>query len=49
MIEQFPDKNSIDLKYNTDQDQISAAISKTLSNFSKESIERSSFGKDDGE
>jgi MscS family membrane protein len=49
MIEQFPDKNSIDLKYNTDQDQISVAISKTLSNFDKESIERSSFGKDDGE
>lgn len=49
MIEQFPDKNSIDLKYNTDQDQISLAISETLSSFSKESIERSSFGKDDGE
>ncbi|MDG2194743.1 MAG: mechanosensitive ion channel family protein [Polaribacter sp.] len=35
MIEQFPDKNSVDLKYNTDQDQIAVAIKNTIDDFKK--------------
>ena len=36
MIEQFPDKNSIDLKYNTDQNHISTTIKGVVDNFSEE-------------
>ena len=37
MIEQFPDKKSVDLKYNTNSDEINAAIKRAVDNFSKES------------
>ena len=37
MIEQFPDKNSVDLKYNINQDKLDAAIKKSVDDFSKES------------
>ncbi|MGB0890775.1 MAG: mechanosensitive ion channel family protein [Flavobacteriaceae bacterium] len=37
MIEQFPDKNSVDLKYNTNSDEVNAAIKRTVDSFSKES------------
>lgn len=36
MIEQFPDKNSLDLKYNTDSGTMHAAIQKIVTDFSKE-------------
>ena len=36
MIEQFPDKNSIDLKYNTDQLHISTTIKNIVDDFNKE-------------
>ena len=36
MVEQFPDKNSVDLKYNTNQETIDIAIQKAVNNFPKE-------------
>lgn len=35
MIEQFPDKNGLDMKYNTDQKDIDNVISKTITDFNK--------------
>ena len=36
MIEQFPDKNSIDLKYNTDHKHISTTIKSVVNDFNEE-------------
>ena len=35
MIEQFPDKNSVDLKYQIDKEKLDNAIEKVVSNFTK--------------
>ena len=37
MIEQFPDKSTLDLKYNTDQAKIDAVIKNTIKEFNKDS------------